>query len=285
MTVSRRTAITVWTRAGGLCSFPGCHAELLKDKQHLVGQLAHIVANHANGPRGDEALSEILSDDPSNIVLLCYAHHKQVDDAPDTWTAERLRAMKDEHERSVLDRLAVGQAWKSNLGQLEYINLPRLIMLTELVNQESTIRDFGPIQSLDSVSGDSLLSIMIIVKRALATLSLRAVPLAGSTQISEDLVGTTISFNQNFRTKNYASLRQEQSGQYVGDIDRGPQIYCKLSEWKVLMLFDPKWITTVTARVGFSSGSHRFAGIAMVREVNVPRNLVLATPLVLGIAN
>jgi hypothetical protein len=285
MTVSRRTAITVWTQAGGLCSFPGCHAELLKDRQHLVGQLAHIVANRANGPRGDETLSEELSDDPANIVLLCYAHHRQVDDDPDTWTAERLRTIKEGHERSVRDHLVVGAPWKSNFSQLEYINLPRLIMLTELTQQQSPIRDLGPIQSLDSVSGDSLLSIMMIVRKALTTLSVKAVPLTQSTRLSADLVGTTVSFYQNWRTKNYASRDQERSGQFVGDTDRGPQIYCKLGEWKILMLFDPKWVTTVTARVGFSSGSHRFAGLATVREVDASKKLVLATPLVLGIPN
>lgn len=87
----------VYARSAGICEFDGCDAVLFKDdRDHYgyYGYLAHIVAAKAKGPRGDEKLSAILAQSPSNIMLCCDIHHRLIDKVePDSYPRERLEAM------------------------------------------------------------------------------------------------------------------------------------------------------------------------------------------------
>jgi hypothetical protein len=87
----------VYARSSGICEFEGCDAILFKDDRgHFgyYGYLAHIVAAKANGPRGDAALSAVLAQSPSNIMLCCDVHHRLIDKVdPDSYPRERLEAM------------------------------------------------------------------------------------------------------------------------------------------------------------------------------------------------
>lgn len=87
----------IYARSGGICEFEGCDAALFKDdRDHFgyYGYLAHIVAAKANGPRGDAALSVVLAQSPSNIMLCCDIHHRLIDKVdPDSYPRERLEAM------------------------------------------------------------------------------------------------------------------------------------------------------------------------------------------------
>ena len=85
--------------AHGRCMFEGCGANLQTDETTGVvgnyGYLAHNVASAENGPRGIPGLSEIFSDDPSNILLLCDKHHRLVDKiASADYPASRLSKMR-----------------------------------------------------------------------------------------------------------------------------------------------------------------------------------------------
>ena len=87
----------IYARSSGICEFEGCDAVLFKDdRDHFgyYGYLAHIVAAKANGPRGDAALSAVLAQSPSNIMLCCDVHHRLIDKVdPDSYPRERLEAM------------------------------------------------------------------------------------------------------------------------------------------------------------------------------------------------
>jgi hypothetical protein len=95
-----------WVLAGGRCQYRGCNAALWRDDLTLAAMnrayLAHIVADSANGPRGDPLLSEQLKADPSNIMLLCDTHHRLVDrEDVEGHPAELLRRYKREHEERI----------------------------------------------------------------------------------------------------------------------------------------------------------------------------------------
>ncbi len=105
-TIPQEVRLKVWVRAGGRCEYPGCNDELWRDeltlRQMNKAYLAHIVADSANGPRGDELLSEQLKADPSNIMLLCDTHHRLVDrEDVEGHPAELLRRYKQEHEERI----------------------------------------------------------------------------------------------------------------------------------------------------------------------------------------
>jgi hypothetical protein len=283
--ISRRTAIIVWTDAGGMCCFPECRAELVRDGALLVGQAAHIIGRRAAGPRGSNELSNLLKDDPKNVLLLCHAHHEEIDRNADKWPSERLRQIKASHEQWVRGRLAVGTPWTSNLNQLEYINLPRLIMLAELNGIATNLKSLASAGSMQNFEPMSRVQVMLLTNAALEAMHVNTVELNKSISFSPDLVGSYVSFNEAFRTKNYAREARdgEASCATIGDPVRGPQIYRRFGAWKIVFPIDPRWITTSTAHSDFCSGNHRFAGLGMIKNVDVRQRSVTATPLVLGV--
>jgi hypothetical protein len=106
MAVSVKTRVLLWGRAGGRCSFDGCNQELIEDAtvaddESLVGDIAHVVAESPEGPRGESHLTPEERDKYANLILLCKRHHKVVDDQENTYTVEVLQAMKAAHEARV----------------------------------------------------------------------------------------------------------------------------------------------------------------------------------------
>lgn len=99
------TKLLVWGRAAGRCQFKNCLKAL--DHDLIAGKaevnsayLAHIVASSPNGKRGHPTRSHELSDDASNIMLMCDVHHRIID-GEKTWqdySEELLLQWKKEHE-------------------------------------------------------------------------------------------------------------------------------------------------------------------------------------------
>lgn len=85
----------------GRCMFAGCGGNLgIEDLTNTEGNfsyLAHNIASSEQGARGVIALSEMLSDDPENILLLCDKHHRLIDKvAAADYPAYRLSEMRRE---------------------------------------------------------------------------------------------------------------------------------------------------------------------------------------------
>lgn len=105
------TRQVVWARGAGRCHI--CNVDLVGDlvtgaDDANFGLVAHIVADTPTGPRGDALLSHQLADDPSNLMLLCYPHHKAIDvDRVDEFPVERLHEIKRLHETRVAVQTAI----------------------------------------------------------------------------------------------------------------------------------------------------------------------------------
>lgn len=86
----------------GRCMFRGCGQRLdvdaLTGYEGNYGYLAHITASSTKGPRGALYLSPLLSNEPSNILLLCDVHHRLVDRiASSYYPTPVLTKMRQEH--------------------------------------------------------------------------------------------------------------------------------------------------------------------------------------------
>lgn len=97
--ISKSTRQRVLFDAHGRCMFKGCGIDLNLDP--LTGQsgnfayFAHNVATSEQGPRGDLYQSDLLADEPSNILLLCDVHHRLIDFVAKTdYPIDRLRNMR-----------------------------------------------------------------------------------------------------------------------------------------------------------------------------------------------
>lgn len=106
--IPEKVSLRLWGKAAGRCQYDGCNTPLWLDRltqaQFNVAYLAHIIADRPDGPRGDPMLSDRLKADPTNLMLLCDAHHRLIDKEDVAGhTIERLRSMKMRHE----DRIAL----------------------------------------------------------------------------------------------------------------------------------------------------------------------------------
>lgn len=103
MSISDADISLLWGRAAGHCSYPGCAEDcsvyLKKTGHTILGEMAHVIARSAAGPRG--AASVANRDGYENLILLCPTHHTLVDKAPADFPAEELTRWKAEHEARV----------------------------------------------------------------------------------------------------------------------------------------------------------------------------------------
>lgn len=96
--------------SGGICAFPGCHRLLVSEDAPeepgaVIAEVAHIVAESREGPRGSEPLSEDERNQPANLIVVCPEHHKVIDSQPKTYSIAVLRQMKVDHVAEVRRRL------------------------------------------------------------------------------------------------------------------------------------------------------------------------------------
>lgn len=104
MTITDKTRKILWGRSGNRCAI--CRQRLVVDEtsvdaDSVVGDECHIYSGAVSGPRYNVAIEPQSLDDLDNLLLLCRVHHKMVDDQFETYTAELLQSIKENHERWV----------------------------------------------------------------------------------------------------------------------------------------------------------------------------------------
>jgi hypothetical protein len=101
-TMSGPTTATIkqlFAVSGNRCAFPGCNLPLVDaGSSTVLGEICHIKARSPDGPRYDPAQAEEERHAFGNLLLLCPAHHKIVDDNPGEYTVEWLLETKTQHE-------------------------------------------------------------------------------------------------------------------------------------------------------------------------------------------
>ena len=100
--ISDRNQLILCVQAGGYCEFDGCPRYLfehhLTHKRFNLAQMAHIVAFSELGPRGDVLDRPADINNLDNLMLMCHACHKQIDDFPEEFSRETLEGYKKAHE-------------------------------------------------------------------------------------------------------------------------------------------------------------------------------------------
>lgn len=86
----------------GICDGPVVEGSP-DDPVVVLGEIAHIVGESLDGPRGKSPLTLKQRNTYQNTILLCNQHHQLIDSdgALATYTVERLTAMKEDHEKWV----------------------------------------------------------------------------------------------------------------------------------------------------------------------------------------
>jgi len=121
MTISDKTRKKLWANSGNQCAI--CKRALIeqatgKDNEAIVGDECHIVSRGTIGPRAGEISSDLVDND-DNLILLCKVHHKLIDDQVNTYTVDKIKAIKTQHEEMVRAKL-----YNSTYPKLKIISLP-----------------------------------------------------------------------------------------------------------------------------------------------------------------
>src|SRR5690349_339403 len=92
----------LYQQSGNRCAFPTCtrtlvHPKTDKDGSVPTSEVAHIIAESLDGPRGEFPLPLEERNRYENLILLCEEHHHVVDAQIATYSVERLRQMKYDH--------------------------------------------------------------------------------------------------------------------------------------------------------------------------------------------
>jgi len=94
----------LFARSGNRCTFPGCTAPLVNEKNQFVAQICHIEAAEEGGERFSASQTDEERRSYDNLLLLCYPHHVETNDVT-LYSVARLRSMKAEHERTFGQKL------------------------------------------------------------------------------------------------------------------------------------------------------------------------------------
>ncbi|MBM4310424.1 MAG: HNH endonuclease [Deltaproteobacteria bacterium] len=108
MSISDKTRKILWGKSGNRCAI--CKKELVLDAtpyddESIVGEECHIVSGQKNGPRYNKLYHQEGIDSYQNLLLLCRVHHKMIDDQHETYLAELLLQIKENHEKWVTAKL------------------------------------------------------------------------------------------------------------------------------------------------------------------------------------
>jgi hypothetical protein len=103
--ISEKVRSLLWAKSAGRCEFDGCNKPLWRDGLTQIemnfADVAHIIGNRSDGPRGDLVLSAEYCNDVSNLMLMCLDHHRMIDQITGVYSDEILRHMKNAHEERI----------------------------------------------------------------------------------------------------------------------------------------------------------------------------------------
>jgi len=118
----------LWGRSASRCAKCRVELTLLDGMDAIVGDEAHIRSRQPGGPRHDPCFPKEDLDRYGNLILLCKAHHKLVDDNAEVFTTDVLLEMKASHERRVVAALAPPtHGWQGDILLEEVSNGTRLM--------------------------------------------------------------------------------------------------------------------------------------------------------------
>src|SRR2546421_5746158 len=87
--------------SGNVCAFPNCGAPIVDTGTGIVaGEICHTKGNSPNGPRYDAEQTDLERNGYENLILMCGAHNKIVDDRKtrNKFPVELLMQYKADHE-------------------------------------------------------------------------------------------------------------------------------------------------------------------------------------------
>jgi len=130
-----KVVLKLWAVSGGRCEL--CNRLLYSDltfgADGNFGEMAHIHAVSAGGPRHKVGMTPEEKNNIENLMLLCEEHHHMIDSNPDEYGDSFLVAQKRRHEQRIRSVTDIGDnqscrmvSYFSNIDNQEVFNSERL---------------------------------------------------------------------------------------------------------------------------------------------------------------
>lgn len=267
-------------RSAGCCN--KCRRPVFQEnafgEKARLGDDAHILAYSEQGPRGDASGAPADRNDRKNIVLLCKNCHAEVDQQPNQFTPGVLTVLREDHYTWAAWCLGNVQTVKPRFQYTLYLNVPRLDMYAVANSFPVPRLDFGSAQSFRDL-GFGAGQVMANYTYILNSEGL----FARSVEADDDISGLEAGQHcfvgpENFRTVAIGRGSDLQSAW----AKRKSVIYRRFSEWTLICLIDPRWITTSTAGSTLASGQARLCGVVRINQIDTDARSVYASPLFLA---
>jgi hypothetical protein len=136
----------LWAMSGGRCAI--CKVSVILEDDlvsgTIIGEECHIVAEKNDGPRGISPLLVEERNKYENLIILCRNHHKEIDDNEGAYPVDRLKKIKSDHEREILEKTGKPEIPKSTIVIIDIITeWEKLMDLTEWKNWTSFLVSEG----------------------------------------------------------------------------------------------------------------------------------------------
>lgn len=284
---SKSVISALMQRAGGKCSRPECGRETLGPsegqaaKAQVLGEAAHICSAAAAGPRYDSGQTEEERHCIENGIWLCGSCAALIDknDGID-FPSSILRVWKCAAEHAALDRLhRSSDTVRDNcVNSLIFINIPRMHHLLAQTKQPLRLPTFFD----DGIPEDGYIAPELhVLERTIAQMRFPAIKWQDAAKMFSDPTGLMVSFEGSFRTRNGPSSRYDRKYRDLTNIKTVPQIYAKSNGQKLVLPYDPRFLTTATAGVEMTGGHTRVGGFASVKYRD--SDMIVASPFIIGL--
>jgi len=100
--IKTKTLKHLFALTGNRCAYPNCEHELFVEDV-FVAQVCHIYPANKKWPRFDPKRTDEENRDFSNLLVLCYKHHKIVDNVDSPYSVSALQEIKKAHETRFKD--------------------------------------------------------------------------------------------------------------------------------------------------------------------------------------
>lgn len=126
----------LFARSGNRCAFPKCKAPMALGDT-LIGEVCHIKGARPGSARHDPAQLPTDRHLRENLILMCPTHHTVIDDDEASYTVERIRQIKYDHEGSASpvpddEVVRVAISLQQNVSTAGQTGGPRLGQLREI---------------------------------------------------------------------------------------------------------------------------------------------------------
>lgn len=122
MQPSITTIKRLFTLSDNRCTFDKCLTPLVEDESGaVVGEICHIKATRAGGPRYDPNQTDEDRHGFANLILLCPTHHKIIDSDAGRYTVEYLQRMKASSNRAANKEILPSDAKKAERILRQYL--------------------------------------------------------------------------------------------------------------------------------------------------------------------